>query len=151
MKWTAGMTTVSELDRDTVLRLRVDAEELIHLAERANDFAATDDWETLVILQFAALIHAELEKSKQTINISPFQYLSGIHDLLLKAARRCAYDLSHAASEISVTGGDSTLFYERAQMWQRTFSPDGLKLYHSELSNKIQMLERELHDLRGTK
>lgn len=76
--------------------------------------------------------------------------LKQLNELIIKSARRCAYDLSHAASTISTLGpGDIPeeyhVFRERADYWKSVFNPaDGGKNYRSSLGNEIMELEAEV-------
>lgn len=68
--------------------------------------------------------------------------------LVVKAGRRCAYDLSHCA------GGnrepeEAQIFHERAQYWLTLFNPaDDGKNYRDRLHTEIYNLEREAKRLR---
>lgn len=84
---------------------------------------------------------------------TPYWQLVQQHDLLLKSARRCAYDMRHASDFIPVSAGNELFgakFYrERANMWLGIFTPDGIKNYQHELFNRISELERELERTRA--
>ncbi len=63
--------------------------------------------------------------------------------LILKAARRCAYDLAHAGGNLY--GTPYAEFYsKRARMWQNLFTPQGGKDYRHDLHIKITDLESKL-------
>lgn len=75
--------------------------------------------------------------------------LRQLNELMVKSARRCAYDLRHAASYLSMTGENGKIppeceiFHERSRHWLSVFNPaDGGKNYRSKLINDIE----ELHD-----
>lgn len=58
------------------------------------------------------------------------------------AARRCAYDLKHAGSELEIAGSRFENDYnERADMWLDIFTPDGTKQYRHILHREITMQE----------
>lgn len=67
---------------------------------------------------------------------SPEEVQRELFDLILKVARRCAYDLAHAADEIGMNS-TSELFRERARMWIEIFEGDGGKKYRHELHDEI--------------
>lgn len=69
------------------------------------------------------------------------------YTLLLKAARRCAYDLSHSAWG-NQTPELADRFETRARMWINIFSPDGVKDYRHRLHNDIDKLELRIDRLR---
>lgn len=85
---------------------------------------------------------------------APHSELRQLNELVIKSARRCAYDLRHAASYIAMTEPVSGLppeceiFHERARYWLSVFNPaDGGKNYHSTLGNEISKLELEVERL----
>lgn len=63
------------------------------------------------------------------------------HTLLLLSARRCAYDLKHAAGEIDPLSPFAEEFESRANNWLSIFAPDGIKNYRSELHRTIGELD----------
>jgi hypothetical protein len=67
------------------------------------------------------------------------------YTLVLKGARRCAYDLKHASA---ARADDGPMFYERANMWLEVFSPTGGKDYRHELHSEIDSLDREIERLK---
>lgn len=75
------------------------------------------------------------------------------NELLLKAARRCAYDLKHCAETLTVQGsiGDrniGTMFARRADMWIAIFVPeDGPKDYRHRLHAAIVDKDRTIDKL----
>lgn len=70
-----------------------------------------------------------------------------IHALTVLAARRCAYDLKHAAQDLGGPAGD--LYLERAGMWLDIFNPtDGPKQYRHSLHNEIFHLECQVDRLK---
>jgi hypothetical protein len=75
-------------------------------------------------------------------------HVAELHDVLLRSARRCAYDLRHAADEIA----DQRLrkgFGDRADMWVGIFaSGNALKDYRLELHREIQKRDVEIARLR---
>lgn len=74
----------------------------------------------------------------------PLNDLIELNRLVVKAARRCAYDLGHAASEIK-NSEYSTMFHDRHHMWLKVFNPaDGGKNYRDELHYKIDSLENRI-------
>lgn len=71
------------------------------------------------------------------------------HVLVLKAARRCAYDLKHAAGQLSHKDPElSKHFYSRARMWLNIFQPTGGKDYRHELHSELSQLETKLSVVR---
>lgn len=66
-------------------------------------------------------------------------------------ARRCAYDLRHAASAIDPTGPlgryEYDLYHDRAQMWIKTFAPNGAKEYRSQSLKDAMNLEDRIAEL----
>lgn len=66
-------------------------------------------------------------------------------------ARRCAYDLRHAASSIACsTEGESReyrIYRDRAQMWIKLFAPNGQKQYRSEMMNDFMKMESRIEEL----
>ena len=66
-------------------------------------------------------------------------------------ARRCAYDLRHAASCIHAANGkelpEHKVFYDRAHMWIDLFAPNGAKEYRSQQGQLIARLERRIEEL----
>jgi hypothetical protein len=78
------------------------------------------------------------------------------YTLVLKAARRCGYDLSHAATDIfmSYTKSEeerskSEEFYsDRSQQWLEIFAPTGAKDYRHKLHMEIWELERKVDKLK---
>lgn len=76
----------------------------------------------------------------------PYQEFLEEYTLVLKAARRCAYDLGHAArhaDDIELR----ELFSGRARIWQTIFSPTGAKDYRHELHHDIDRLEDQVNRL----
>ncbi|QDP55932.1 MAG: hypothetical protein GOVbin8609_64 [Prokaryotic dsDNA virus sp.] len=76
---------------------------------------------------------------------TPYYDMLEQYVLTLKAARRCAYDLKHCSSDLSMYCKDSIVdYHERAEMWQTIFTPTGGKDYRHELHSEIMMLEIKL-------
>lgn len=79
---------------------------------------------------------------------SPERHLAEVHELVVLAARRCAYDLLHAAGEI----GESrygTDYHGRANRWLEIFDPtDGPKRYRHELHDEIRRLRSRVKKYR---
>ncbi len=70
-----------------------------------------------------------------------------ILELIIKAGRRCAYDLRHAADGIGYEE-HRKLYLERAEMWLSIFNPaNGPKDYRSKLHDKINHLEARVKTL----
>lgn len=72
-----------------------------------------------------------------------------LHDVLLKAARRCAYDLSHALDMVTLPEADETQLLPamraRCNLWIDIFAgADGLKDYRNRLHRRIEELEWDL-------
>ena len=69
--------------------------------------------------------------------------------LILKAARRCAYDLGHASSEIKHNDNFGSDFYwEQHEGWLDIFSPTGAKDYRHKLHQQIDNREYEIERLK---
>lgn len=71
------------------------------------------------------------------------------YTLVLKAARRCAYDLTHCAGDLSLElsrNNEKSIvdYHKRSQMWQDIFSPTGGKDYRHDLHYDIDKAEREV-------
>jgi hypothetical protein len=80
---------------------------------------------------------------------TPQQAQNEYLELLVKAARRCAYDLAHAADSIPRHDEFHKVFTERAYMWQKVFTPgDDGKNYRHRLHGVIGDLERKIEKLR---
>lgn len=78
---------------------------------------------------------------------TPWYDLAEEYALLTKMARRCAYDLSHAA--FSGNSPELADMYEgRARMWLKIFAPDGVKDYRHRLYSDIDKLEFRVERLR---
>lgn len=80
--------------------------------------------------------------------------LRQLNELMVKSARRCAYDLRHAASYLSMSSPDGKLppeceiFHERSRYWLSVFNPaDGGKNYRTQLGNEIDKLQDEVERL----
>lgn len=69
--------------------------------------------------------------------------------ILLKSARRCAYDLRHAGSNLSCYPDDGLRpdYYDMAHGWLRIFAPDGIKNYRLDLHQEIFRLESQVKTL----
>lgn len=74
---------------------------------------------------------------------SPAHVLVEEHLLLVLAARRCAYDLKHAASELERYDASDN-YSDRCEMWLNIFTPDGTKIYRSRFHREINQLERDI-------
>lgn len=76
-------------------------------------------------------------------NSEPQEFFAQHLELLTKSARRCAYDLRHAADDVERYMPASERYVDwgvRANMWLDIFSPDGLKNYRTELHQEIMSL-----------
>jgi hypothetical protein len=74
--------------------------------------------------------------------------------LMIRAGRRCAHDLAHAADEMALPLAQrpdaAKLWADRAQMWAQIFYPvGGPKDYRDELHLQIWRLEQEVVRLRA--
>jgi hypothetical protein len=80
----------------------------------------------------------------------PEEHLAAHYLILLKSARRCAYDLRHAAGELFMEGKDGPyqMYQDRAEAWLKIFAPDGIKEYRLELHREIDRLEWEIKALK---
>ena len=82
---------------------------------------------------------------------TPRAELVEINRLLVKAGRRCAYDLRHAADELSASGANdcAARYYDRASDWLSVFNPaDDGKNYRDELHEEIGSLVAEIKRLK---
>lgn len=82
---------------------------------------------------------------------TPYDEVFEQYTLVLKAARRCAYDLAHAADMIDRRGHYaefSEIFAKNARMWLGIFSPTGAKDYRHRLHQEANMLELRVERLR---
>lgn len=64
-------------------------------------------------------------------------------ETLLKSARRCAYDLRHAADGMAEDDPLQKIFSERANLWLRIFAPGGVKDYRLSMHLDLWNAERE--------
>lgn len=83
----------------------------------------------------------------------PADLQSELLRLMVRAGRRCAHDLAHAADEMALPLAQrkdaAQAWHERAQMWARIFYPtSGPKDYRDELHHEIWRLEQEVARLR---
>ena len=80
-------------------------------------------------------------------NYTPQDAQNEYIEILVKAGRRCAYDLRHAADEIA-SPIYRTKMYERADLWLKVFNPaDDHKNYRHHLHDVIGELERQIDKL----
>jgi hypothetical protein len=82
---------------------------------------------------------------------TPLNVLLEEHTLLIKAARRCAHDLAHAADCIDRNGNwaeFNKIFRKNAEMWLGIFNPTGPKDYRHRLHHEIHSLEFRVERLR---
>lgn len=78
---------------------------------------------------------------------TPQEAQNELVQLLVKGARRCAYDLRHAADDAR---DNSELWRQRAEMWIGIFDPgDGLKDYRHRLHQVISDQESTIEGLRN--
>jgi hypothetical protein len=74
------------------------------------------------------------------INAEPNPYIvqKELFELLVKAGRRCAYDLKHAFEHIPKDDVIKPMLEGRAEMWLRVFNPDGgVKDYRADLHRDL--------------
>ncbi len=70
--------------------------------------------------------------------------------ILLYSARRCAYDLRHAADALPESLSEvSRLFHDRSHWWLKLFAPDQIKEYRHDMQRQIEKLEHEVFKLRA--
>lgn len=80
---------------------------------------------------------------------TPEDYQQELLRLIVKAARRCAYDLAHAVDYME-PGHMKELLRDRPARWLAIFNPaDNGKNYRDELHENIRELEREVERLRN--
>lgn len=88
---------------------------------------------------------------------SPTRIQLELFELTVKAARRCAHDLEHAAGDVWYASKrpemgveQSAMWHERAKHWQCLFYPEnGMKDYHAKLSIRVDNAEEKLEKLRA--
>ena len=74
----------------------------------------------------------------------PIQDMKELNRVIIRAARRCAYDLGHAAGEIK-DPDTQKIFWDRHYMWLNVFNPvNGGKDYRDELHRRISFLEHRV-------
>ncbi len=79
---------------------------------------------------------------------TPQDAQSELLELITKAARRCAYDLRHAANTIRNNDDACKMYDDRAEMWLSVFNPDnGPKNYRAGLHDEIWNLESRVAEL----
>ena len=80
---------------------------------------------------------------------TPIEHLIEIHELIVMAARRCAYDLKHASAEIK--NQDAGEFYETAsQHWLNIFNCANMgKEYRHRLHREIMDRDHKLQQYRN--
>lgn len=79
---------------------------------------------------------------------TPEQAQRELLELIVKVARRCAYDLRHAADDMS-DKKTAELFHSRAATFLTIFDPaDGGKNYRHRLHNEIDDLATKVSGLR---
>jgi len=70
-------------------------------------------------------------------------------ELVVKAGRRCAYDLAHAADSLS-DSGQRDIFRARAQHWLGIFNPaNGPKDYRHRLHQELVMQDFRIERLKA--
>jgi hypothetical protein len=74
--------------------------------------------------------------------------LANSYLILLKSARRCAYDLRHATDNIPSEHWTYQTFKDRSSFWLEIFSPTGVKDYRLAMIGQIEKLESEVKELR---
>ena len=84
---------------------------------------------------------------------TPVGEMAELLELMVKAGRRCAYDLRHAADDVSLPMRDpkeqAQMWYDRARYWLSVFNPaDDGKSYRSRLYHEICDLEMEIERLK---
>ena len=86
------------------------------------------------------------ERTPREACYTPQEAQQELVQLLVKGARRCAYDLRHAADDARDNG---QLWRQRAEMWIGIFDPgDGLKDYRHRLHRTIADQESTIEGLR---
>lgn len=68
--------------------------------------------------------------------------LSEAYSMMMKFARRCAYDLRHASSHVP-RGEFRELFEKRSEEWISLFDPDRMKQYRVEILQQLEEAESE--------
>ena len=78
----------------------------------------------------------------------PIALQKEIHRLIVKAGRRCAYDLLHAAGT-QKDAAEGEIYERRARMWLGIFNPaDEGKSYRDRLHMDIMQLEGQVEKYR---
>lgn len=75
----------------------------------------------------------------------PIDFIIDDYNILIMAARRCAYDLGHAANEIDRPTID---YSQRHKIWLKLFEHDGIKNYRNEMLKEIFDLKIEVKHLK---
>lgn len=85
--------------------------------------------------------------TRPEVEYTPEQAQRELLELVVKAGRRCAYDLWHAAYQFP-DRINRELYGSRAGMWLGIFNPaNGLKDYRHQLHRDIATLEMEIRRL----
>jgi len=74
---------------------------------------------------------------------TPHEELVDMLTLNIMAARRCAYDLRHAADS-SDNDFERELYSNRARQWLGIFNPSGVKEYYHDLVHENSSLKRKV-------
>jgi hypothetical protein len=75
--------------------------------------------------------------------------LADAYSMLLKFARRCAYDLDHSISFMRDGHWAQKEFEHRSRHWLKIFSPSGMKNYRQQIFEHIDAIERDNEELRA--
>ena len=84
------------------------------------------------------------------IEPQPYNHLVEQNSLIIKAARRCAYDLRHCADQIPTSGykyESPEWWQDNANRWVDLFTEDGAKNYRHSLHLEVFNLEIEIKRL----
>lgn len=121
------------------------------LVRQLSEWADTPRRDCLRALQHCLW---DLERAKAYLREPqprPAEMQSELLELMVKAGRRCAHDLAHAASLIGMQEPPRELVDElnrRAEEWRAVFYPDGgPKNYRARLHDKIEQLQDRVDEL----
>ena len=80
---------------------------------------------------------------------TPQGAMTELLELTVKAARRCAYDLAHAADMVK-DDHFRPIYRDRARHWLKVFNPaDGPKDYRARLHYELDMKDMEIERLKS--
>ena len=92
------------------------------------------------------VINDELFPVEDPLMEHPVIVQQELYELVLKSARRCAYDLKHASDDIPrdvLFCGESRgeMWNNQGNSWIKIFQPDGMKDYRHRLHREIDIMD----------